>query len=161
MIRGARHEQSDDDQTDGPLVLVKIMPETHLPAVMRKISLPLLTYLGLIVGFLSGLMGLGGGVLMMLVLVYGIGMPIRMAAGTGILLLVSTSITGTIAHASLGHVHLGLATTLLAGSTIGAPVGATVTSNLSGTRLRRIFGVLLLLTATAVLWNLATIVLSH
>ena len=161
MIRDSRIIRSDEALPPGPIARIQIPPVTMLYAAGRTISLPILAYLGLAVGFLSGLMGLGGGVMMMPILVYGIGMPMKMAAGTGIILLVTTSITGTIAHAGLGHVHLGLAMVLLAGSTIGAPIGATITSNLSGPRLRGIFGMLVLITAAAVLWNLIRVILSH
>ena len=161
MIRDARTIQSDELLPPGPIARIQLPPMTTLQAAGRTISLPILAYLGLVVGFLSGLMGLGGGVMMMPILVYGIGMPMKMAAGTGIILLVSTSVAGTIAHAGLGHVHLGLAMVLLAGSTIGAPIGATLTSNLSGPRLRGIFGILVLITAAAVLWNLVRVILSH
>jgi uncharacterized membrane protein YfcA len=43
---------------------------------------------------------------------------------------------------------------LLIGSTIGAIIGATMTSRMDGQRLRGIFGWLVLVTAAAVLWGL-------
>src|SRR5258708_29425848 len=161
MMRDAWAKRSHELSPPGPLSRVRIPPMTTLPGATRPISLPMLSYLGLVMGYLSGLMGLGGGVMMMPVLVYGIGMPMKMAAGTGIILLVATSMTGTIAHALMGHVHLGLVMVLLAGSTIGAPIGATITGSLSGPKLRGVFGVLVLVTASALLWNLAQVILSH
>jgi uncharacterized membrane protein YfcA len=161
MIRDALVRPSGTARFHGPLMRVRLPPMTLLSAANRPISIPMLAYLGLVVGYLSGLMGLGGGVMLMPVLVLGMGMPIKMAAGTGIILLVATSMTGTIAHALLGHVHLGMAVVLLAGSTLGAPIGATITSNTSGSRLRGVFGVLVLVTAATVLWNLVKVILSH
>jgi len=161
MMRDARATRSSESSPPGPLSRVRIPPITLLRAANRSVSLPMLSYLGLVMGFLSGVMGLGGGVMMMPVLVYGIGMPMKMAAGTGIILLVTTSMTGTIAHALMGHVHLGLAMVLLAGSTIGAPIGASITGRMSGPKLRGVFGILVLITAAAVLWNLTQVILSH
>jgi uncharacterized membrane protein YfcA len=111
-------------------------------------------------GFLSGLLGIGGGVALMPVLIYGIGMPIRMAAGTGVLVLLVTCIAGTAAHALGGRVHLGLAMTLLVGSTIGAQLGAQLTSRLPGNRLRGYFAYLVLATVVAVLWDLCRTILA-
>jgi uncharacterized protein len=138
----------------GPLARIAIPPLVDLPVSGLRMSLAVLAYLGLLLGFLSGVMGLGGGVIFMPLLVYGLGMRMKMAAGTGVLVLVATSIAGTAAHAALHHVHLGIAMTLLAGSTIAAPLGASVTGNTPGPRLRCIFGTLVLITAGAVLWDL-------
>ncbi len=155
MIYDARMRPGGVDLPPGPLARVPLPPYTVLPATGHQMSILVLSYLGLGLGFLSGLMGIGGGTVLMPILIYGIGMRLRMAAGTGILLLLSTSVGGTIAHARLGHVHLGLAMVLLAGSTFGAPVGATLTARVSGRRLRALFGTLMLGTAAAVVWDLA------
>lgn len=154
MLYDARQQPEDVVQGPGPLARWTFGPMTWLPRSERRVPVFALAYLGLAMGFLSGLMGIGGGVILMPILIYGIGMHIRMAAGTGILLLLATAIAGTIAHAQMGHVHLGLAITLLVGSTIGAPVGATLTSRINGRVLRGSFGYLVLCTAMLVIWNL-------
>lgn len=138
----------------GPLTRLRLPPYTLLPNSGQRVSVLMLAYLGLVLGFLAGLVGLGGGIILMPVLMYGIGMRMRQAAGTGIVLLLFTAGFGTLTHAGLGHVHLGLAMTLLAGSTLGAPLGATLTSRLDVHRLRGIFAFLILLAAAAVLWDL-------
>ena len=138
----------------GPLTRIALPPYTVLPRAGHRISAPLVAYLGLILGFLSGLLGIGGGVALMPILLYGVGMRVRMAAGTGILVLLATSLVGTVAHARAGHVHLGMALTLLAGSGVGAQVGATLTARIDGRRLKGFFVYLVILTALAVLWDL-------
>jgi uncharacterized membrane protein YfcA len=154
MLLDTGYSAGADQPKSGPLSRIRIPPYVLLPASGRTMSLPVLAYLGLLLGFLSGVMGLGGGVIFMPILVYGIGMSLKMAAGTGVLLLVATSLAGTAAHAGLGHVHLGLAVVLLAGSTIAAPFGASITGIMSGARLRRVFALLVLLTAAAVSFDL-------
>lgn len=134
----------------GPLTRVPLPPFTCLPRTGVRVSVFLVAYLGLALGFLSGLLGIGGGVALMPILVYGIGMPIRTAAGTGILVLLATSLVGTLAHARAGHVHLGMAVILLVGSTLGAQIGATLTARLDGRRLRGLFALLVAATAIAV-----------
>jgi hypothetical protein len=87
------------------------------------------------------------------VLIYGFGFPIKQAAGTGILALLVTVTVGTIQHASVGHVHLGLACILLVGSTVSAQFGAILTRKLPARTLRRVFSLLLWLTIGAIVWD--------
>jgi uncharacterized membrane protein YfcA len=138
----------------GPLTRLTLPPMTRLPRSGHAVSAPFAGYIGLLMGFLSGLLGIGGGVALMPILIYGIGLRVHMAAGTGILVLLATSVLGTAAHARAGHVDLGMAMTLLVGSAVGAQVGATVTSRLDGQRLRGYFVYLVVLTALAVAWDL-------
>ncbi len=140
----------------GPLARVRIPPLVDLPAArLHDVSATLMAYVGLGLGFLSGLLGLGSGIVLMPLLVYGLGFPLRQAAGTGILVLVTTSIAGTLIHARLGHVHLGLAMTLLVGSTVSAQLGARASRHVATRTLRRVFAGLILLTVLAIAWDLA------
>lgn len=139
----------------GPLTRLYLPPMTRLPRSGHRVSAPLMAYIGLFMGFLSGLLGIGGGVALMPILMYGIGMHTRMAAGTGILVLLASSLAGTAAHARAGHVDLGVAVCLLVGSTVGTQIGATLTARLNGQRLRGLFVYLVLLTAVAVAFDLA------
>jgi hypothetical protein len=149
-----RRAGEEDAPPPGPLTRVPWPPYTLLPRTGRRISAPLVGYLGLLMGFLSGLLGIGGGVALMPILLYGIGMPLRTAAGTGVLVLLVTCMAGTVAHAQAGHVLLGVALVLLAGSGAGAQIGATLTARLDARRLRGYFVYIVALTAVAVLWNL-------
>jgi uncharacterized membrane protein YfcA len=154
MIRDAGARGADEPLGAGPLTRVPLPPFTNLPAADRRVSVFIMAWLGLLLGFLSGLVGMGGGVVLMPILIYGVGVRLRMAAGTGILALVVSAVAGTWAHARLGNVDLRIAMTLLIGSTFGAAFGATLTSSMDGRRLRGLFGWLVLLTAIAVFWNL-------
>ncbi len=161
MLRDAQQQrrrpssEGEEASLPGPLTRLRLPPVTYLPRCGYRVSTLLLSYLGLAMGFLSGLLGIGGGVALMPLLIYGIGMPIRIAAGTGILVLLVTSLFGTLIHARLGHVHLGMAMMLLMGSTLGAQIGATLTAHLAARRLRGLFACLVLLTSAAVAWDLA------
>lgn len=154
MLRDARSRPASRPLPAGPLTRLPLPPYTRLPVSDRRVSIPAMAYLGLVPGFLSGLLGVGGGVVLTPLLLYGVGMRMRVAAASGALLLFATSVAGTIAHVQLGHVHLGLAMVLLAGSTIAAPLGATLTARLPGHHLRAVFACLVFATALAVGWNL-------
>jgi len=70
-------------------------------------------------------------------MLYGFGFNIRKAAGTGIVFILVVAIIGTIEHARLGNVNLGLVTILMIGSASAAQVGASLTQQLPAHILRR------------------------
>ncbi len=141
----------------GPLVTrVKIPPYMSLPNVgIAQISIPMLAYLGFGLGVASGLMGIGGGVLFMPVLLYGIGLSVRNAAGTGVLLLFVTVAVGTFEQALHGFVSLPLAMAILLGSSIGSQLGALTTNKLPNRTLRLVFAGLVSATTLMIVWDLA------
>lgn len=146
-----------DELRPGPLARIQFGPAVDLPAVgIRGTSALLLANIGLGLGFLSGLLGIGGGVALNPVLIYGYGLPIRHSVGTGILVLFATAVVGTVAHAQRGHVHLGLVTVLLVGGTLSAQFGALASRRVSGGTLGRIHAAVLVLAVAAVIWDLAS-----
>ncbi|MDB4968835.1 MAG: hypothetical protein JWN44_4524 [Myxococcales bacterium] len=133
------------------LVRVRVPPYVGLPSVgIESVSVTVMAYIGFATGLLSGLLGIGGGVAMLPVLVYGYGFSIRDAAGTGILLLFANVLVGTFEHALRGNVDLRVALAVLAGSSIGSQIGARATARLSSQTLRVSFAALLLFTVGAI-----------
>jgi len=139
----------------GPLARARLGPSVALPAVgLGQVSPLIIAYLGLGLGFLSGLLGIGGGVALNPVLLYGFGFPIRQAVGTGIMLLFATATVGTVTHARAGHVHLGLAAAMLVTATLTAQLGALASRRMSGSALGRVHAVVIVGAVAAVLWDL-------
>ena len=140
----------------GPLARIRVWPTIDLPNVpLSRVSTLVIAYSGLGLGFLSGLLGVGGGIAMIPLLVYGFGFPIRQAAGTGISVMVVTAVAGTLVHSLQGHVHLGMTMVLLVGASISAQFGALLTHRLPAAVLRRGFVTMILAAAAAVVWDLA------
>jgi uncharacterized protein len=134
-----------------PLLRVDIPPYIALPEVgIPRVSVTVMAYIGFMTGLLSGLLGIGGGVALLPVLVYGYGFTIKDAAGTGILLLFATVMVGTFEHALRHNVDLRVALAILAGSSIGSQLGARTTSRVSNQALRISFAALLLFTVGAI-----------
>ena len=144
----------------GPLVTkVRIAPYIDLPNVqLSQVSVPMLSYLGFVLGMSSGLMGIGGGVLFMPILLYGIGLSVRNAAGTGVLLLFVTVAVGTVEQALRGYVSLKLALAILIGSSVGAQLGALTTYCLPNRILRLLFAILVAATVVMIGWDLLRVV---
>jgi uncharacterized membrane protein YfcA len=140
----------------GPLARLRLPPYIDLPNVqLQRVSVPVLAYLGFVLGAASGLMGIGGGVLLMPVLLYGYGFSMRNAAGTGILVLFVTVAAGTFEQALRGYVSLKLAMAILVGSSIGSQLGALTTHFLPNRVLRVIFAGLVAATVVMISWDLA------
>jgi uncharacterized membrane protein YfcA len=144
----------------GPLTRVKVPPLIQLPRIPTvRVSAPVVAYIGLGLGYLGGLLGVGGGIALMPILLYGFGLPMRHAAGTGTLVLLATAIVGTAAHASSGNVDLGLSMVILVGASISAQVGAILTGKLPAGLLRRGLTLMIVATAGAIAIQLARRVL--
>ncbi len=104
--------------------------------------------LGIAVGGVSGVIGLGGGVLLIPALTYFYGMSQKRAQGTSIAtLLLPVGILAFWAFYKAGHVDLKLALCIAVGFTIGGWFGGQYAQHFSDTVLRRGFAVLLVLLA--------------
>jgi uncharacterized membrane protein YfcA len=84
---------------------------------------PYLTITGLLVGFLVGLTGMGGGALMTPILILFFGFSPTTAIGTDITYAAVTKIVGSWRHRRLGSVDIPLALWLAAGSVPAALIG--------------------------------------
>jgi uncharacterized protein len=80
-------------------------------------------------------------------LIYGLRVPTTAALGTSLLLILASAVTGTVAHALGGTVHLPIALAMLGGSTLGAQFGVLSAVRIPGEKLRRWFGLIVLATA--------------
>lgn len=152
-----------DTTVPGPLVTrIRIPPYIDLPNVqLSQVSVPMMVGVGFVLGVLSGVMGVGGGVLFMPVMLFGFGLSVRNAAGTGVLLLFVTVVVGTIEHALRGHVSLKLALAILIGSLAGTQFGALTTHYLPNRVLRLIFAGLLVSAIGMIAWDLTRLVHRH
>ena len=89
--------------------------EILFPNAGVSVSLPLLLLLGLILGTLSGFFGVGGGFLITGgLLVFGV--PPIFAVGTGLTLIMGSSIINTLKHRRLGNVDLKLGIFMVMGT---------------------------------------------
>jgi uncharacterized protein len=99
--------------------------EILLPVAGTSINVFLLIGVGMVVGFLSGLVGVGGGFLMTPILMM-IGVPPTVAAASDSNAIVATSASGTAVHFRLGNVDLKLGSVLLLGGLVGAAIGVRI-----------------------------------
>ncbi|MBW1980070.1 MAG: sulfite exporter TauE/SafE family protein [Deltaproteobacteria bacterium] len=104
--------------------------------------------IGVAIGFMAGLLGIGGGVFIVPLLIYLLKVPTKTAAATSIFIVVFSSFSGFATHVSMEKVdwHFILLAALFsfAGGQMGSRIMA---ARLKGKTVRRIFGVVLLLFA--------------
>ena len=118
-----------------------------------KRPLPVIATLGFMVGFLTGLVGVGGGFLYVPALVLLGGLVMKEAVGTSLILIIMSCLTGFLSY--LGTVQLDWrATGLFTGlAVVGVMVGSRLAGRVSQTALRRGFAGLLVVMGLLVLFK--------
>jgi uncharacterized membrane protein YfcA len=102
---------------------------------------------GLLAGFLSGTIGIGGGLAFVPIMTIGFGMAQQLAQGTSLAAIIPTALVGGITHLRQGNVRRDAAILMGGGGVVGAVVGALVAVDLPTSFLARLFGVFLLFSA--------------
>ena len=105
-----------------------------------------LALVGLAAGVLSGLFGIGGGVIIVPLLMLVLGFTAQQAAGTSLAaLLLPVGLFGALQYWQAGQVNLMHAALLALGILIGAFLGARLGLSLPSETVQRAFGVLLVI----------------
>ncbi len=111
--------------------------------------------IGIFVGFLAGIMGVGGGFIMVPAMIYILRMPTNVVVGTSLFQIVFVTALTTILHAKQNFtVDVVLAVLLMIGGVIGAQFGAVAGEKLKGEQLRFLLAALVLLVALRMAWSL-------
>ena len=103
----------------------------------------LIAVVGLVIGTLSGLTGVGGGILVVPALVLGFGVDQRIAQGTSLLAILPTAALGALVHHRNGDVDLGAAGRMAAAGVPAAILGAVLALWLPQRVLAGVFGLVL------------------
>jgi hypothetical protein len=94
----------------------------YLPIAGSSVNILILLGLGGVVGFLSGLFGVGGGFLMTPLLIM-VGIPPTVAAASDSNQIVAASASATYAHYRMGNVDFKMGILLLVGGVVGGTLG--------------------------------------
>lgn len=131
LTRVRSHPLADEEpllETDAP----------EAPAGEPSGSASLRRYVGIgaLSGWLSGLLGIGGGVIMVPAFVQAARMDVKRAIATSLVCVGAFAVPGTITHAAQGHVDWRVVAALVAGAVPGARLGAVLTIRIDEDRLR-------------------------
>ena len=102
-----------------------------------------LVAIGILGGGLSGLLGVGGGIVMVPLLVFWAGYGQRDAHAMSLGAIIPISIAGIATYGIAGQVRYGSALALAAGSIVGAQFGAGMLARIDERLLKVIFGLFL------------------
>ena len=158
---GISHDVDDADEGDEGLDaddipdVAKKIQSYHIPPMISlrggiTVSLWMVLIVAFLTGLLSGFLGVGGGFIRMPALFYAIGVPVPVAVGTDLFEIVFSGGIGSFLYAQSGAVDLSIVAPLLAGSALGARLGAAATGLVDEEGIKIYFGVMLLLGAFAV-----------
>jgi uncharacterized membrane protein YfcA len=110
---------------------------------------------GLAVGFLTGLFGVGGGFLIIPALVLLLGLPMTVAVGTSLLIIVVNSAAGFAAHAGEAPLDVPVTVAFTAAAVVTALAAGRLGSRVDTARLRRWFAYLVFTVAAGILVQIA------
>ena len=100
---------------------------------------------GVFAGGLSGLLGLGGGIIMVPLFRKWLRLPIKNAVATSLICVGCFAVPGTITHAIENGIDWRFALWLTGGVVVGAPLGSKMALKMSDRKLQRVFGLFLAL----------------
>ena len=117
------------------------------------ITLALVALVGLLAGVLSGLFGVGGGILFVPALTLGLGLTQLHAEASSLLAIIPTAVAGAAQQYRYGNVRWRAAVLIGVASIGGVAAGAELAQSLPEHVLTRLFAVLLLVVAAQIAWR--------
>ena len=120
---------------------------------MSSQTLIILLLVGLIAGMLSGLVGVGGGIIIVPALVLFLGFTQHQATGTSLgILLLPAGIFAVINYYKQGYIDLKVVFILFLGFIVGGYLGSKISLTLSEDTVKKIFAILLVIIAGKLLF---------
>ena len=123
-------------------------------------SIILFVLLGSLAGFLAGLFGIGGGVILVPLFIWvfqaaGIhpDVIVHLAFGTSLAIIIPTAFSSTLGHRKRGNVNWHHVTFLVYGGILGAFTGASIASALEGDSLKSLFGLMQIVVAVNLVFS--------
>ncbi len=114
----------------------------------NAMNILLLIILGLVAGILSGLLGIGGGILIVPCLIFLVGLPQHTAQGTTLALMVPPiGLLAAWTYYKQGCVDVKVAALICLGFFFGGLIGAKFATAINAAVLKKLFGAALLATA--------------
>lgn len=126
------------------LLLLKPYLTNFIGTVPGYAKIMILLTTGAFTGFLSGMMGVGGGTIMIPVMVILAGFTQHVAQGTSLLVMVPAGAIGAFTHWKMGNVEKGILWGLIPGIILGTYLGGNAAHLISNDTLRLIFAAMLI-----------------
>jgi len=138
----------------GGVRLAEDQSNTSIPTLLSWNKRLLAVGLGLLVGLMCGLFASGGGVMIILILVFVLHYPLHLAVGTSILIMAINTASGSLSYGLHGNIDiLDVLTALIAGgpTLLAAGLGARVANVVSEATLGKLMGAIFILLGIAMI----------
>lgn len=108
---------------------------------------------GIIVGLLTGLLGVGGGFLIVPALTIFVGLPMQAAVGTSLVIIAANSAAGFLGHLGTISLDLTLTLTFVLAGLVGSFLGTKLSNRISSASLQKIFALFVIALAFFLLYD--------
>lgn len=120
---------------------------------MTAATFALLIMIGLLAGFLSGLIGIGGGIIIVPALVLLLGFSQKLAQGTSLgILLLPVGILAVMQYYKQGYLNVNYVLIVAGAFVVGGLLGSKLALSLSDAKMKKIFAVILMVLAIKMLF---------
>jgi uncharacterized membrane protein YfcA len=127
------------------------------PYKMTTETIVILSLIGLVAGMLSGLVGVGGGIIVVPALIFFLGFNQLQAQGTSLgLLLLPVGIFAVMNYYNKGHIDIKVISIMALAFVLGGWLGSKLALNISEGAIKKVFAIVLFYTAFKMLeWDQA------
>ena len=119
--------------------------------ISYNINILLLIPITLLIGFLTSLVGIGGGAIKVPMMVLLFGVPINIAIGSSAFMVGLTASAGMIGHITMGHWDWRISLILAIPVFIGGQMGSKLSTHIKQDKLRKWFSLFLIIIAALIL----------
>jgi uncharacterized membrane protein YfcA len=122
--------------------------------VEYSVNLPLVLTATALIGVLSGMVGITGGIIKLPIMVLLCGVPMDIAVATSTVMVAVTAAFGLAGHAIQGEIQWQTGFILAVAAVTGGLLGSRISIATDTTRLKRLFGIVVLLIAFKLVFRL-------
>ena len=144
MLMQARRDEGEEQEEAGKV-------NTYAETSQKKI---IAGVMGLVIGLLSGMVGVGGAAFITPSMNYFLNVPIKLCIGTSLGIILAGGAAGFLGKAITGQVAFDLALYIVIGAILGSQLGSRVSMKLPGEQLRKILVFVLFLVLCRIVLNI-------
>ncbi len=124
----------------------------QMAAVSKKEQIIKSVIGGMLVGFICGFVGAGGGMMLLFVLTSFLGYEMHMAVGTSVFIMAFTALTGSVSHFAIGGTpDITCLVLCVLFTLLWAKIAAVIANKASAVTLNRVVGVVMIATSAVIL----------
>ncbi len=120
------------------------------------VNLPLVLTATALIGIISGMLGITGGIIKLPIMVLLCGVPMDIAVATSTVMVAVTALSGLAGHAANSSIEWSTGLILALAAVSGGLLGSRISLKTDKTRLKKVFGVVVWLIAVKIIWRLAS-----